>query len=113
MAAPGVKTGSPLSVASERLRERKENVVEQLESAEKFVDQLCGQRDCLVCNLDEECSSFENEVNVLKKVLEVKRVALIEELQARRKDELEALSSSIELASAAISKTNEVRKTGK
>lgn len=104
----GVKTVSPLSVASERLKQKKENVIEQLKSAEEFVSDLCCQRETLVSNLDEECSSFESGVDVLKKILEDKRVALIKEMQARRREQLEGISAGIESAHVAISKSNKV-----
>lgn len=104
----GVKAGSPLCVASGRLQQKKENVIEQLKCAEKFISELCCQRDTLISILDEECSSCESEMNVLKKILEDKRVALIKELQARRSQDLEATSASMELASVAIFKANKV-----
>lgn len=103
-----VKAGSPLCVASQRLKQRKENVIEQLNIAEKFVSRLCFQRGELISRLDEECIAVDNEVDMLKRALEDKRVEVIKELQAIKKEKLEALSTNIELANVAISNSVKV-----
>lgn len=103
-----VKTSSPLCVASQRLKLRKENVIEQLKCAENFVSKLCFEKDALISRLDEECNLVENEVSSLKRILEEKKVAIIEELKARKKEELDKVSASMDLANVAISKSNKV-----
>lgn len=108
MAANEVKTSSPLCVASQRLKQRKENVIEQLKCAEKFVSKLCFEKDAMISRLDEECNLVENEVSSLKRVLEEKKVAIIEELKEGRKEELDKVSASVELTNEAISKSNKV-----
>lgn len=100
---------SPLYVASQRLRERKENVAEQLRYVNKFVNKLCQQRSFLMSKLDEECSSVEDEFELMRKTLENKRVAVLEELTSRAERQLEAISGCTEVAGIAISKTKEVR----
>ncbi len=101
--------GTPLSIASQRLKQKKENVVEQLKCAEEFVSSLCFHRDKQLSRLDEECNSVESETNLVRRILEDKKVAILEELSTKRKERLEDVSAIIELVNVAISKTNKVR----
>ena len=108
MAKFEVKT---VCVLSERLKEKKENVTEQLRQAEKFVIKLCSQRDALIARQDEECSSVEDKIASLERLLGEKKIGIIEELKARRREELDRVSASVKLANEAISKSNKVGKT--
>ena len=101
-------SSSPMCVALQRLKGKKDNVIEQLKLAEEYVDRLRSQKNDVILKMNEECSIVEREVNLVKEFLEGKRAELIEELQLKRNVELESLSSSIELANVAISKTNKV-----
>lgn len=99
---------SPMCVALQRLKEKKGNVIEQLKLAEEFVDRLSSRKNNVILKLKVECSLVEREVNLVKEMLEVKRAEVIEDLQLKRNEELKCLSSFIELANVAISKTNKV-----
>ena len=99
---------SPLSVVSRRLEEKKRNVAEQLSFAEEYVKSLYIQRDGLISKLEEECKALESEVSLLKKALDNKTNALLEELRSRSNLESTALSLRIEVAKEAISGTTKV-----
>ncbi len=99
---------SPLSIASQRLEEKKENVSEQLQVAENYLNNLCFQKKQLSSKLEEECNSIERDVSLLKLALDDKKNILIEELRSKREDEIEAASLRITFANEAISSTIKV-----
>ena len=106
--AENVKVVSPLSVASRRLDEKKGNVIEQLQVVQEYMNRLCLQRNQLNSKLEEECDSIEYDVNLLKNALDDKKGALIEEVKARRGDEMRAVSLHIDFAKEALSNTAKV-----
>lgn len=112
MAKLEVKSTYPVCVLSERLKEKKENAIEQLSHAEKFLSKLYSKRDALMARLDEECSSVEDKVSSLERLLEEKKITIMEELKARRREELDRVSISVQLANEVILKSNKVRMTG-
>lgn len=99
---------SPLFIASQRLKESKENVTQLLKVAEGHLNCLCSERDDVVCKLEDECRLIEEKVESVKELLEEKKTVIIEQLKNKRNDQLFTISQCIESVRDIISKTTEV-----
>lgn len=99
---------SPLFIASKRLRERKENVVEQLKGVGEYVTSLRAAEDCFNSRFSQECkliaSGFSNAMEALKK----RKLALFQELKQEKENNLRAVTRSVRFGGEIMSKTEEV-----
>lgn len=101
-------SGTALVVASQRLKETKENVSQQLKAAEDRVKSLCRKRTDLSSRLSMECDSVEQQIHLLKQMLDEKKIDCVKQLKMKRSEELDSLSANIEQIEMVISKTVQV-----
>ena len=103
MAESGVR--SALSVASRRLRERKESVLEQLKFAESRVKDLQAR---INEKFDEDCNQIEHAVNSVITALENKRGDMIRQVEAEKDQKLKEISSCMESINACAAQIQQV-----
>ena len=103
-----VRTGSALEVASQRLQQKKENLIEQLKCAEEYVNGVSQKRNHLISKLDEECQSLASEFEVAKNALEERKHSIIEELKMKTQEKLNVMTASIEAVNAFLTKATVV-----
>ncbi len=99
---------SPISVASKRLRERKDNVVEQLEIVEKYVSDLDTLKNCINEDFIEKCSKIDDQVTSMKKILDEKKIRVIGELEIEKDEGVNSITCSINLAKLAMTTAKQV-----
>ena len=99
---------SPLYIGSRRLKEKKENVIEQIKVAKEYMKTLETQKELLISALDKDRNQIELRVNTIMKILESQKLMIIEELESEKKQKLESISSFLDLANGTIEGSEQV-----
>ena len=97
-----------MCVASKRLKERKNNVIEQLEIVEKYVYDLDTRENNYIEDFTEKCRQIECEVTSIKEMLDKKKVTIMRELEIEKDEEMKYISCSMNLAKLAMEKAKQV-----
>lgn len=98
----------PLLKLTQRLRDKKENVVEQVRLVEDYVNTSCAQKEKLTMKYDSECNKIRQEFDLAKEVLERRKSSILKQIEKQKEEQLELMSSQINLARVAVTRATQV-----
>lgn len=97
-----------LSIASERLRDKKEIVIEHLKSAGEYVTSLHTAADLIESKFNRKCRCIEDGISEVVETLKKRQLVLFQELEAEKDDQLRAVAKSVQFSSEIMLNTEEV-----
>jgi len=94
-------------IASKKLKQAKENVIEQLTNVEERKSSLNWVRSTLDLEYQKVKETLESRVELIMRIIEKRRMILLEKLELERKEKQQIISESLRLASELSAKTEE------
>ena len=104
----GSRKSTAVSIASKKLKQAKENVIEQLTNVEERKLSLNRAGSAVNTQCQEVKKTLESQVELILRIIEKRKVDLLEELELERKRKQQVISESLKLAGELCAKTEEV-----